>query len=482
MENRTTAPIIAHLPFSHGRLLLVGGGFALLTGALSALFGIAGFAFGIGTAVAVLLSLAIFKNPWFGLLVITLVLPLERFGSLEVAGLTLRTSQVFGFLTLLSFLGAGLVRRKLSFRPYPGVVFLFLFLGAALLSLAGAPNLFRGALTFCFVLFTILVHFLLPNLITDEEKLKRVLRALFVTTGIVTAFGIFQFFGDIIGLPTAVTGLRDLYTSEVFGFPRVQSTFIEPLYFANFLLIPIGLLLSYLFSPHRTERLPFMFLLLGLCGLNLVLTLSRGGYLGLFVTAFAVVLISFRKVFTFKRILLSALLIVLVGWAFLQLFAFTGNEDIFLGRFFRQATNLFSGASFFDRASTYTQAFDLFKQSPWLGLGIGNFGPAIALHPLQQPEGGWLIVNNEFLEILVETGIIGMTLFLAFLSSVFFRSLRVLRQSPDGFLKRTLLGLFAAFLGVLVQYQTFSVLYIMHVWFLIGLLVAVQNLLERRRA
>jgi len=37
----------------------------------------------------------------------------------------------------------------------------------------------------------------------------------------------------------------------------------------------------------------------------------------------------------------------------------------------------------------------------------------------------------------------------------------------------------AAFVGILVQYQTFSILYIMHIWFVIGMLISVQNLIQK---
>lgn len=482
MESRQTFQNIAHRAGHQWPLVLGAGVFALFAGAAGALFGIGGTVLLILAAIGVLLTLAILRSPWLGVLVMTLVLPLERFGSIEIAGLTLRASQVFGGITLIAFCGAMLLSRRIRLRHHPGTLPIILFLLISLLSLTQAENVSRGMLVLLFVTFTIAVHFLLPNLVTSRGRLTQLIRFLFLTTAVVTLFGLFQFFGDVIGLPTSITGLRDLYTSEVFGFPRVQSTFLEPLYFANFLLIPIGLLLAYLFSSQRPLRALFLFPLLGLAVLNVILTLSRGGYAGLFVTVFVVALFSLRKILTPSRVFFGVLLILVVGYAFVQIFAFTGQQDIFLGRFFQQATGIFTGASFFDREATFRQAYELFRAHPWLGVGIGNFGPAIATHPLQQPEGGWLIVNNEFLEILVETGILGFLFFLAFLAVLFFRSLTRILRARDSFEQRTLVGLFAAFLGVIVQYQTFSILFIMHIWFLFGLLVAVQNLLVHQQA
>ncbi|PIP17655.1 MAG: hypothetical protein COX43_03140, partial [Parcubacteria group bacterium CG23_combo_of_CG06-09_8_20_14_all_35_9] len=46
----------------------------------------------------------------------------------------------------------------------------------------------------------------------------------------------------------------------------------------------------------------------------------------------------------------------------------------------------------------------------------------------------------------------------------------------DLFLKTIMIALTIAFIGILIQYQTFSILYIMHIWFLIGFMIAVQNM------
>jgi hypothetical protein len=46
----------------------------------------------------------------------------------------------------------------------------------------------------------------------------------------------------------------------------------------------------------------------------------------------------------------------------------------------------------------------------------------------------------------------------------------------DSYVKAILVGTLAGFIGILVQYNTFSILYILHVWFTIGLLIAMQNM------
>jgi O-antigen ligase len=116
-----------------------------------------------------------------------------------------------------------------------------------------------------------------------------------------------------------------------------------------------------------------------------------------------------------------------------------------------------------------------------LGIGIGNFGPNVAGYPPSAPEEGWLIVNNEPLEILAETGILGFLSIILFLGCLFFRGLYAAFKSKDLYLKIWLIGLLAVLLAFAVQYQTFSTLYITHIWVAIGLLAATQNIFQKNK-
>jgi O-antigen ligase len=345
-----------------------------------------------------------------------------------------------------------------------------------LLSVTQAVNEFRALTVLVFVSFTIIISWLVPHFVTDAGVLRRLTIVLLVSTALVCFFGLFQFAGDLIGLPPSLTGLRDLYTSEVFGFPRIQSTFLEPLYFANFLLIPLAIIISLLLAGQHVLRPIWLIALMLLAGVNFVLTLSRGGYIALAVTLLVLGAVYWKKVLTPHRILLAGLALLVIGAGAYQFLGLTGHRDESIDAFSRQATGLFTGASYADRATTIEDAWALTKAHPWLGVGIGNFGPSIATFPLVQPEGGWLIVNNEFVELAAEVGVFGLTVFVLLLLVLFIRSVRAIRAAHDPFVRALLVGLLAAFIGVIVQYQTFSILYIMHVWFLFGLMVAAQNI------
>ena len=98
-----------------------------------------------------------------------------------------------------------------------------------------------------------------------------------------------------------------------------------------------------------------------------------------------------------------------------------------------------------------------------IGVGFGGYGPFVSPLPFSKPDAGWPIVNNETIELLAETGVVGLTAFVVFLAAVFW--------SARGRKDAVTVACVAALLGMLAQYQTFSTLYIMHVWFTVGLLL-----------
>jgi O-antigen ligase len=215
-----------------------------------------------------------------------------------------------------------------------------------------------------------------------------------------------------------------------------------------------------------------------LLGTNLILTVSRGGYLAFAALLFVITIFFFRNIFTPKKILIGLLAIVLIIYIAIR---FLGFEDTLnLEVFQEHVVNVFYGAAYSERVETLQTALNGFYLHPWIGIGVGAFGPFAATHPYVPPPEGWKIVNNEFVELLSEVGILGFLSILAALLIVFFRSLKAIQIAKDRYLRAVMIGLFAAFIGVLVQYQTFSILYIMHIWFLIGLMISVQNIILKK--
>ena len=86
------------------------------------------------------------------------------------------------------------------------------------------------------------------------------------------------------------------------------------------------------------------------------------------------------------------------------------------------------------------------------------------------------IVNNQYIELLTETGWVGLSAFLFLIIFIIWRGVIAFYKSRNRFIKYTLVGLMSAFVATMFQYNFFSTLYIIPIWILIGIFIAVQNL------
>lgn len=473
-------------------VLLVG---CFLAALCAAFFGKEALAMIFAAIISVVFATLIFKKPELGVYVLAFLLPFERIGSFDFSDITIRPSQIFALITLAAWTINFLVKREKFSVKNPIIIPIVCFLGISILSIINAQNVSRALFVFGFNAFVILMSLMLPNLVSSEKVLRRTIFFVLLAAIIVSFFGLFQFLGDISGLPPELTGLRQHYTNEVFGFPRVQSTFLEPLYFANYLFIPLGLSFVFLLlSLDRKKKIedrkkfpnPLLLIIFVLIfAINFVLTLSRGAYVGLAAFLFLMLLIFWRQFLSFKRIAAIVLIIAAAFFVILGFLNFTGKVKS-VQKFINQATNFSAKESVAvkERYGTYDDAIEMIKTRPLLGFGPGSFGPYVAVSDYVAPRGGWLIVNNITLEVWAEQGLFGLISFIFIFIILGIRTLKawqVTIKTDKLYLKGVLLALTVALVAMLVQYQTFSILYIFHFWFLVGLLASCQNLILERK-
>jgi O-antigen ligase len=291
--------------------------------------------------------------------------------------------------------------------------------------------------------------------------------------------GLYQFMGDMAGLPNSVTLLKTGYDKGTFGFARVQAASEEPLYFANYIFIPALISLILLLRDKVSEVFNRFFatLLIIVLLIDFVIALSRGAILAAGIIFVLILIFQAKKIFRVK-VLFSAFMIgalVLTG-AYLAL---VKSEPRAISEFVDQLTvKKRDTESVVLRLTTSAQAIDMFKEKPAFGVGPGNFGPASQGNPTTKPEViGWRVVNNVYLEVLAESGAVGFAAFLLMILVVFIRSILAYTRTKDDFLKALILSLTLAFMAILIQYATFSPIYVFHFWFLIGLIAAVSNVI-----
>lgn len=398
------------------------------------------------------------------------VLPLERIPSFDILSTTIRLSQVAGLLLILINLPTiWKSRHRLISSPWR---WLLLFWFVCLVSAGLADNMKRAITVTIFTVFVGVIAYVI-SLRFEQEKLHIYLMIVTMSALVTCAFGFYQFFGDLLGLSINWTGLRPQYTKDVFGFPRIQSTGLEPLYFGNYLLIPAALTIMALAHKYRQKLQATAMIAIFTV---IWLAVSRGAIVALIasILAGAIFMIINQRWKQLGFLVISTAISVGLAFALLYLGTHfvaqkkTVQTKSAISNFSKQTTNVSNGESSEGRTVTRNLAFDAFKKHPLIGIGPGNFGTYASKNMPDRFTSNDAIVNNEPLELLAETGAIGLLSLISFLMLLLWKSMKL--HSKNDMAKIWRYGIILALAAIALQYQTFSTLYITHVWVIIGLL------------
>ena len=413
-------------------------------------------------------------------LLLLLLLPFEYLPTLDLFGYTVKLSYLVALALVAVYILQGSWRNlKLTATDY----FLLAFVASSFLTIIWSINPLRSLITSCLFLFVVIVYFVLKQSI-EPAKLERYYNII-IGVGVAAAlFALWQFVAEASGALAHLSFLRSPYQSEVFGFPRVHSTFLEPLYFANFLLVPVYLTMR---QMMRRRGRPYGYALLILLTV-FFLTLSRGALWSLLVSF---ILLSLYLLGRFRSHLKRILLIVAIasfafGAAMGLVYLAAGEKGV--RSYVEQSgtaepipdtETAASGARDYDyitsRGYTMRVAIDKIVEQPW-GVGAGAFGALPEFEPIRA-KSAWQIVNNLYLEILVEEGMLGFILFGLFLILFIGENLFAL---IDDYSERQIDNLFLtlALVAIFIQYMTFSTLYVLSIWVFLALAEAAKNAAE----
>ncbi len=304
----------------------------------------------------------------------------------------------------------------------------------------------------------------------EKKHLKLFVKTTWVVAAAVVLFGLYQYFGDLLGLPHRLTFLRDNYSSSgTHPFPRVHSTAREPLLLAAYLLIPLGLLIPTLLKKGA-DKLWAGALAIGILILFFTLN-ARSGLFALFAMAIVVAISQRHRTGLIMRGL--ALTALSFGLALGMLTALKGGGVVI--EFVRHGSG-FSDASFQNRAKVWQAFPHIFESHPLLGVGLGNsswaiLGPTCSKLPADPP-----VFNNTYLTVAAETGTIGILALIPLL----WLMIRGLWRGIQDKLSTVAAGLGLAVVGYAVQITSYEGFLNLRVWALVGLFLAAYRLYYRR--
>ena len=417
-------------------------------------------------------------------------LPFEMFPKFSAYGINIRISQILGLLLIISCIPL-IVHRLGDWVKQPWL-WLVGFIAISAISSVFALSGQKAFSTTLFYAFDIVLAYCV-YLVFSTQKSVIYKKIIFTVSIFVALFCMYQFIGDTFGLSSKYLLLDTRYTKLIFGFPRVQGFAIEPLYLANYLMIPIGLSLgAIIVNPKR-----YLYGLLTLFSYLVWLTVARGAYiaiLSMYLVAFATLFYKkdYPRVLNLLAVIfVSAILSISSIWASgkfaTQLPDSTKSQTEYqttipqegidaegnTQRLVEHTTGFTDETSFTDRIKTSKTAKQLFASNPLVGVGPGNFGRYVT----EKYPGIYTdidqIVNNESLELLSEVGLLGFAMLAGF---VVWCLRRISRYSVSKNSAESNIWFYATtimVLGFIVQWQTFSTLYVTHIWVMIGVMLAI---------
>jgi O-antigen ligase len=201
-----------------------------------------------------------------------------------------------------------------------------------------------------------------------------------------------------------------------------------------------------------------------------VLALSRGGYIG-FAVGLLVFLIALKakKIFDWRKIGATfGITIVALVLSYASVKVSSGQMGIeSFGNHAIVAQGTGEEASASPRLERFKEAIFLFREHPLFGVGVGGFGKASRFPA--QPDGGYEIVNNQYLEALAETGLVGFITLLGVGFTIVIVLIQRIKLSENPIVPIVFLS---SFLAIATQYNFYSTIYILHIWALFGLIDA----------
>jgi O-antigen ligase len=416
-------------------------------------------------------------------------LPFERIPTLEVFGFTLKASYIVAVILVASFI----IKKyhSITYSTSDYILVLFWLFGS--ITLLWSVNTQLGAIIILLWLLMFVLYFVVARALDDEKMREKVENIVLLSTTLVCLFGIYQFIGDSLGLSSSFTGIRYWYSKqiEILGFPRIQSVALEPLYFSNFLLVPLFVTIKRYLTCHpelaegshqKNGILHFVqndifantyFWLLILILVNIILGVSRGAYLAIIITL-AIMSIYFvanwkkYRELKLKLVSLAITIVISITISYLGIYALNGKSAAsnFQGHVAVEDTE--RGTSVPGRVETYGRAWNYFKEKPIGGIGVGSFGSLNYFYD-ENHDKHYGAVNNIYLEILAETGAIGFICFALFII-IFLKELFFGYKLLDKRKKFETFMLFLGIIAIFIQYNFFSTLYIIYIWVFLGLL------------
>ncbi len=226
------------------------------------------------------------------------------------------------------------------------------------------------------------------------------------------------------------------------GTQRVYSTFGNPNYIASYLAVVLPIGYWGWICPNRKKVRTLIYLPFSLiCTSALLVTGSRGGIAALSIST-VLVMLALSKLISKRRLLILILTIAVIILSLLVPFTPGRQDRSPFNKFYDLSGSAREGIAW--RQLVWSISWEMVEERPLLGAGVGSFNLLYLdhlaeflknpdnQHYLPQAEGGIDYTHNEYLQILVELGLVGLLLLGWFLTTLIVAEWRTAKRTGEG--------------------------------------------------
>lgn len=252
-----------------------------------------------------------------------------------------------------------------------------------------------------FLEYVILFYLILIN--ADKRFVNRGLMLFYISMLLAAAFGLFQFIFNLSGYEVG----------GYLGRGRVYGTFDNPNYWgAAVNLIIFYPLINYI--ENNKKRKAYNLVIFVALFVNLILSFTRGSWLGFGLGLLFLAIIKYRKwLISLPFLGAGAMLLPFIRERLVSILQF---QDTTLGRI-----------------KLWKTGWYMFKDHFWLGVGNGNFltyyPEYIKKHPTLTVYKTQATVHNSYLKMLAELGIFGGLIFTGIYGMMFYMTYSLLKRT-----------------------------------------------------
>lgn len=245
----------------------------------------------------------------------------------------------------------------------------------------------------------------------------------FILLGIIT-IGLFTSFYSIYQRLTDSSMVLWEIRPSVYD-QRFGSIFINPNHHAALLICSLSLILSLIFIRPFKKLQRMLLALIPLCMIfALYISKSRGGWIGSMIS---ILLLGYCLGDRFSiRTRMTIMLGIIIGIFAASYFYSSGFRERIEGTFTGN-----TGQSGLFRFWLWAPTVDMWLDQPLLGVGPGQFNVRFPAYRTAFTQLNPIHAHNEYLEALVEYGLIGFLLIFTFVARVFYQAIHFLKTNSN---------------------------------------------------